>query len=103
MTQACRHADQCNEEGRCTNGCEERKRKMNEIEIAAGATMAAHSAAHIAWKRASDDSLHLVEGSRARTCANANTPKLREAMELLEKASRLFDDARARQVRMTDA
>lgn len=73
---------------------------MNEIEIAAGATMAAHHAAHIAWNRNSENMQHCVEGSRAKTCANANNPKLREAMELLEKASRLLDDARARQARM---
>ena len=76
---------------------------MNEVEIATGATMAAHSAAHIAWKRNSDEMQFTVEGSRARTCANANGPKLREAMELLEKASRLLDDARSRQLRMLDA
>ena len=75
---------------------------MNEIEIATGATMAAHSAAHSAWKRNADDMDHLVQGSRARTCANANGPKLREAMELLEKASRLLDDARSRRNRMLD-
>ena len=75
---------------------------MNEIEIATGAAMAAHHTAHIAWKRNSDDMQHLVEGSRARVCANANGPTLREAMELLEKASRLLDDARARQARMLD-
>jgi hypothetical protein len=76
--------------------------EMNEIEIATGATMAAWHAAHIAWKRNSDNQQHLVEGSRARTCANANGPKLREAMELMEKASRLLDDARARKARMTE-
>lgn len=75
---------------------------MNEIEIAAGATMAAHNAAHIAWKRNSDEQQIFVHGSRARTCVNANGPLLREAMELLEKASRLLDDARARQSRMLD-
>jgi len=76
---------------------------MTEIEIAAGATMAAHNAAHIAWMRNGHEQQILVQGSRARTCANANAPLLREAMELLEKASRLLDDARARQARMIDA
>ena len=27
MTQACRHADQCNADGECTTGCDERKKK----------------------------------------------------------------------------
>jgi len=75
---------------------------MNEIEIAAGATMAAHNAAHIAWSRNNDDVHTLVIGSRARNRAVANNPALREAMELLEKASRLLDDARARQSRMAE-
>jgi hypothetical protein len=75
---------------------------MNEIEIATGATIAAHYAAHAAWNRNRDEQQFLVQGSRARTCANANAPMLREAMELLEKATRLLDDARSRQARMLD-
>lgn len=76
---------------------------MNQIEIAAGAAIAAQSAAHVAYKRGQDDQQFFVDGSRAKTCANANAPKLHEAVALLEKAVRLLLDARDRQARMTDA
>ena len=75
---------------------------MNEIDIATGATIAAYLAAHAAWQRNGQEQQIFVQGSRARTCVNANAPLLREAMELLEKASRLLDDARARQARMLE-
>lgn len=76
---------------------------MNEIEIATGAAMAAHSAACNAWRRNVDEQRIFVEGSRARTCVNANSPLLHEAVALLEKASRLLDEARERQARMLGA
>lgn len=76
---------------------------MTEIEVAAGAAIAAQSAAHVAYKRCQDEQQHLVDGSRARTCANANAPKLHEAVALIEKAARLLLDARDRYARMNEA
>lgn len=75
---------------------------MNEIDVATGATIAAHLSARAAWQRNEQEQRIFVQGSRARNCVNANAPLLREAMELLEKASRLLDDARARQARMLE-
>lgn len=46
---------------------------------------------------------YFMDGTRAKTCANANAPKLHEAVALMEKATRLLLDARDRQVRMLDA
>lgn len=76
---------------------------MNEIEVAAGAAIAAQSAAHVAYKRCQDEQQYFMDGTRAKTCANANAPKLHEAVALMEKATRLLLDARDRQARMLDA
>ncbi len=75
---------------------------MNEIEIAAGATLAAQHAAFISYRRTQDDVLHLVHGSRHRTCAVANELKLKEANELLERAGRLLTECAQRRARMLD-
>ena len=73
---------------------------MNEIEVAAGAAIAAQSAAHVACRRCQDEVQYSVAGSRHRTCANANLAKLHEAVSLIERATRLMLDARDRQARM---
>ena len=75
---------------------------MNEIEIAAGAALAAQNAAFVSYKRAQDDVLHCVIGSRARNCAVANERKLKEASEALELASRLLVECAQRRARMLD-
>jgi hypothetical protein len=68
-----------------------------------GAAIAAQSAAHVAYKRCQDEQQYFMDGTRAKTCANANAPKLHEAVALMEKATRLLLDARDRQARMLDA
>lgn len=75
---------------------------MNYSHIAAGAAIAAHSAAHSAYKECQDEVLYNTEGSRQRNCAVANIQKLREASELLEKASRILMDCGDRRARMLD-
>lgn len=75
---------------------------MNEIEIAAGAVCAAHTAAHAARKRNQDEQQFSTEGSRQRTCANANAQLLQDAVEALEMTARKLMDAAARKARMTD-
>lgn len=75
---------------------------MNEIEIAAGAAIAAQHMANAARKRNQDEQQFTVEGSRARACANANSELLKDASEACEMAVRKLMDAAARFNRMND-
>lgn len=75
---------------------------MNEVEIAAGAAIAAQNATQVAYRRCQNEVQYSVHGSRHRTCANANLSKIHEAISLIEKAARLLLDAGARQSRMMD-
>ena len=75
---------------------------MTEIEIAAGAAIAAQNSASAAYRRLQNDVQYSAAGSRHRTCANVNLSKLHESVSLIEKAVRLMLDARDRQARMTE-
>ena len=76
---------------------------MTEIEIAAGAVLAAQNAAFVAMKRNQDMQQFGVAGSRSLTCANANAALLKEAVEACELAARKLLDAAARHARMCES
>lgn len=75
---------------------------MNEIDVAAGSVIASQLAVHLAIKRNQDEQQFTLEGTRARTCANANSRLLKEASEACELAVRKLLKASDRYNRMND-